>query len=333
MEWKLVAGGAVAVAVLTWAGTGVALRLLRRRAVLDHPNARSSHAVPTPRGAGLAILPVVLLAWAAVHFLTPAAMSVPWAVIVGAAFLAGLSWLDDLDDLSPAVRLIAQIAAVSVGMTALPDEARLFQGLLPRVPDLLLGALAWLWFVNLFNFMDGIDGLAGTETACIGLGLGLLLPAAGLAVGLAPYALAVAAAALGFLVWNWQPARIFLGDVGSVPLGYLLGWLLLAAAANGAWAAAIILPLYYLADASLTLARRLWRGERVWEAHARHFYQRALAGLSHAAVTRRVLAVNLSLIVLAWLALDGHRLAALIAAALLVAGLLGQFHRIGARRP
>lgn len=331
MEWKLVAGGAVAVVVLTWAGTGVAMRCLRRRAVLDHPNARSSHAVPTPRGAGLAVVPAILIAWMALHFL-PHSAPVPWAVIAGAVFLGALSWLDDLFHLSPAIRLVAQIAAVSVGMTALPEEARLFQGLLPRVPDLLLGALAWLWFVNLFNFMDGIDGLAGTETACIGLGLGLLLPAAGLAPDLAPYGVALAAAAIGFLIWNWQPARIFLGDVGSVPLGYLLGWLLIATAGAGGWAAAIILPLYYLADASLTLARRLSRGERVWEAHAGHFYQRALAGLSHAGVVRRVLAVNLALIALAWLALSGQKLAALAAAALLVAGLLAYFRRIGAGR-
>ncbi|MHA1569409.1 MAG: MraY family glycosyltransferase [Alphaproteobacteria bacterium] len=331
MEWKLVAGGAVAVFALAWAGTGAVLRVLRHRAVLDHPNARSSHAVPTPRGAGLAVVPLVLLAWAAAHlYFDP--LPAPWAVLIGALFLAAVSWLDDLHGLAPPIRLIAQIAAISVGMTALPDEARLFQGLLPRVPDLLAGAVVWLWFVNLFNFMDGIDGLAGTETVCIGLGLGLLLPFAGLAPGLAPYAVAVAAAALGFLAWNWQPARIFLGDVGSVPLGYLLGWLLLATAAAGGWAAALILPLYYLADASLTLALRIRRGERVWEAHAKHFYQHALrGGLTHAAVVRRVLVVNLGLVALAGVALAGHRVAALIAAGLLVAGLLVHFRRVGAR--
>jgi UDP-N-acetylmuramyl pentapeptide phosphotransferase/UDP-N-acetylglucosamine-1-phosphate transferase len=110
----------------------------------------------------------------------------------------------------------------------------------------------------------------------------------------------VAGAAFGFLPWNWQPARIFLGDVGSVPLGYALGWLLLSLAAAGAWAAALILPLYYLADATLTLMRRLARGERVWQAHREHFYQRATqAGRSHAAVVSLVALADAVLIALA----------------------------------
>ena len=105
------------------------------------------------------------------------------------------------------------------------------------------------------------------------------------------------AAAVGFLRWNWHPARIFLGDVGSVPLGYLLGALLLALAARGLWAPALILPLYYLADASLTLAGRVLRGERFWQAHRQHFYQRALGGRDdHAAVARLVLAGDAALI-------------------------------------
>jgi UDP-N-acetylmuramyl pentapeptide phosphotransferase/UDP-N-acetylglucosamine-1-phosphate transferase len=105
---------------------------------------------------------------------------------------------------------------------------------------------------------------------------------------------------LGFLYWNWDKAEVFLGDVGSIPLGYLLGWLLLATAAAGQWEAALILPLYYVADASLTLIRRLLRGKRIWRAHREHYYQRAVQrGLSHAAVVKRILACNVLLIVLA----------------------------------
>ena len=108
------------------------------------------------------------------------------------------------------------------------------------------------------------------------------------------------AAGLGFLVWNWHPARIFLGDVGSVPLGYLIGWLLLLAAAKGYWAPALILPLYYLADASLTLARRVLRRAAFWEAHREHFYQRALArDGNHAAVARMVFWGDAVLVLLA----------------------------------
>ena len=136
----------------------------------------------------------------------------------------------------------------------------------------------------------------------------------------------------GFLPWNWSPARIFLGDVGSVPLGYLLGWLLLLAAIEGAWAAALILPAYYLADASLTLLRRAARGEKVWRAHRQHAYQRAVrGGLSHRWVAGALAALNLVLIALAVLLAPDWPWAALAAAGLAVFGLLAYFERAGAR--
>jgi UDP-N-acetylmuramyl pentapeptide phosphotransferase/UDP-N-acetylglucosamine-1-phosphate transferase len=191
--------------------------------------------------------------------------------------------------------------------------------LLPELADRLVAGLAWIWFINLFNFMDGIDGIAGVEAACIGAGLFVVLQGLGSPAGLGLIALATAGAALGFLWWNWQPARIFLGDVGSVPLGYLLGWLLLSAAAAGAWAPALILPLYYLADASLTLVRRLLRGERIWHAHRQHAYQRAVqGGMSHAQTVRIIAAGNLALIGLAVVAGGGWPMAALGAAVFVV---------------
>jgi UDP-N-acetylmuramyl pentapeptide phosphotransferase/UDP-N-acetylglucosamine-1-phosphate transferase len=128
---------------------------------------------------------------------------------------------------------------------------------------------------------------------------------------------------LGFLAWNWSPARIFMGDVGSVPLGYLLGFLLLELAFRGGWLAALILPLYFLADATLTLGRRAVRGARVWQAHREHFYQRAVqAGRGHAAVVARVIAADLALILCAWAAQRGAGRAALAASAIVVAVLL-----------
>jgi UDP-N-acetylmuramyl pentapeptide phosphotransferase/UDP-N-acetylglucosamine-1-phosphate transferase len=176
----------------------------------------------------------------------------------------------------------------------------------------------------LFNFMDGADGLAASEAAAIGAGM-LLVTAFGAAhdPAVAAAAAAIAGAALGFLAWNWAPARVFMGDVGSVPLGYLIGFLLLRLAAQGWWRAAVILPLYFLADATITLARRALRGEKIWQAHRRHFYQRAvLAGLSHAAAVCRVTAANLALIACAWAAENGFAVAALAAAGVIVAILL-----------
>jgi UDP-N-acetylmuramyl pentapeptide phosphotransferase/UDP-N-acetylglucosamine-1-phosphate transferase len=131
------------------------------------------------------------------------------------------------------------------------------------------------------------------------------------------------AAVGGFLPWHWEPAKIFLGEVGSVPLGYLLGWLLLLFASQGFWAPALILPLYFLADASLTLVRRALRHPRPWEPHREHAYQRAVqGGWRHAQVVRRVVLCNLILIGLAWWAVTGHPWRALLGSFLTVALLL-----------
>jgi UDP-N-acetylmuramyl pentapeptide phosphotransferase/UDP-N-acetylglucosamine-1-phosphate transferase len=172
--------------------------------------------------------------------------------------------------------------------------------------------------------MDGIDGLAGSEAAAIGIGL-VLYASVGMtrSPGLALLSAAVAAAALGFLVWNWAPARIFLGDVGSVPLGYLLGCLLLGVTADGGWKIALILPLYFLADSTITLLRRLFRGERFWLPHRQHFYQRAAQrGLGHAEIVYRVIAADVLLVGCGWAAENGGGVVALGAAAVVVAVLL-----------
>jgi len=301
------------VALASWAGTGLVLRILVARRIYDEPNHRSSHTEAKPRGGGLAVSAVVLTAWAVLATTTTTAPQWPiiewpviqgpaihWPVIAGGLLLAAISWADDLKSRPASLRFGIQVAAVTLGLWSLAPSALVFQGLLPLPADRIATALIWLWFVNLFNFMDGIDGITAVETVTIGGGLAL----AGALVGQVPaasFAAAVpAAAALGFLYWNWPPSRIFLGDVGSVPLGYLLGWLLIGAALQGHWAVALILPLYYLADATWTLGRRALRGEKPWQAHREHFYQRAVQrGFSHGAVTSRIMLCNIALAVLA----------------------------------
>ena len=294
-----IAGGAAAASV---AATGLVTRYLRQQAILDHPNERSSHVVPTPRGGGWGILVVTMPGWALVGVN-------PW-VLVGMAVLAGVSWLDDRRGLPPWPRLVAQVVAVLAGLAALGD-APVFGPVfgpgsgeaLPWWLDRGLAGLGWLWFLNLFNFMDGIDGLAGTEA--VSVSGGLVLVTALTTPALVPPELVgagavLAGAALGFLVWNWQPARVFMGDVGSVPVGFALGWLLVSAAAAGLWPAVLLLPLYFVADASMTLLRRAAAGKPLLEAHREHFYQRAVqGGVSHARVVRTVLAANAVLTVLA----------------------------------
>ena len=296
---ELLAAGAV-IALVAGLATGVVLRFLERRAILDVPNQRSSHKVPTPRGGGIAVIAVIAIAWAAMAVVTVDVAAL--LVVALASIIAVVSWLDDLWGLPIAFRLLTQAAAVAIGALLLPGEGQVFQGLLPPNFDAVIAAFLWLWFVNLFNFMDGIDGIAGGEALAIGLGLMLVTLAAGEPPLAAYYPLAVAAAALGFLKWNWPPARSFLGDTGSVALGFFLGWLLLDAAARGQWAAAAILPLYFLADATITLLRRMLKGEKIWQAHRGHFYQQGARRLGgHKPVVLRILAGNVLLMALALL--------------------------------
>lgn len=247
-----------------------------------------------------------------------------WAAVLGAGVLMAVSWLDDRINLPPGPRFLAHILAVAALLALLPGDALLFQGWLPLWLDRLVTVLGWLWFVNLYNFMDGIDGITGIETACLGVGIAVIALLAGGPVDAAPLALACAAAGLGFLVWNWHPARIFLGDVGSVPLGFLLGGLLVQLAAAGQLAAAIILPAYYLADATITLVRRALRGEKVWQAHRQHFYQRAVqGGKTHAQVSLAILAGNLLLLGCALVSVMVSPWPGVVAGLAVVAGLLG----------
>ena len=306
--------------------TGIVRVWLKRRAIFDRPGLRSSHQIAVPRGGGLAIVPIALLAWlmlAALGLAPPG--TVP--VVAIAAALALLSWRDDLGGLGVGPRLLAHLLAAGMGVFFLPG-APVFQGLLPPMLDRAATVLLWVWFLNLYNFMDGIDGITAVETIALGLGATIVPLLAGAGSGGAPMlALVLAAGAAGFLRWNRPPALIFLGDVGSVPLGYVMGWLLLAMAAKGLWAPALILPLYYLADATLTLALRIARGERFWQAHRQHFYQRALApDGDHGRVLRLILGGNAALLALAVLAVLWPWLALALAVAMVVA-MLAQLQR------
>ncbi len=315
------------VAFSTFAATFLVLRILRHYALFDHPNPRSSHASPTPRGGGIAILATLVPIWIMVGSNGVVPASELSVIVVSVLGLAGISWLDDIGGLSPLVRIAGQSAAVGASLFVMPPDSLFFAGILPPAVDVVVAGVLWVWFINLFNFMDGIDGIAGTETVCIGIGVAVVAMVAGLNSSISIYGLIIAAAALGFLGWNWQPAKIFMGDVGSVPLGYLLGWLLLVLAATGQPVAALILPLYYLADSTVTLVSRAIRGEKVWQAHRQHFYQRATQrGLSHARVVIYILIVNFALLALAVTAASASPVDALLGplpgAFTVVAGLL-----------
>ena len=290
--------------------TGVLLPILRRCKVFDLPNERSSHERPIPSGGGIALVFVAVTIWLAVSYdvfdwfqIMESDQNVKW-VTGGTVFLALVSWVDDLKGLNPLIRLASQLGTVIGVMSLLPEPLVLFNGMIPSWLDQVIIVFLWIWFINLFNFMDGIDGLAGIETGAIGLGVFFIATYTSIGGTLAILALTLSAVGIGFLVWNWAPAKIFMGDVGSVPIGFLLAWLLLTLAQKGYMLQALIIPAYYLADATVTLVRRASRGEKIWLPHRDHYYQQAVQrGLGHARVSVVVAGLNAFLIGLALLSL------------------------------
>ena len=242
--------------------------LLRRgRLPMDHPNERSLHVTPTPRIGGLGIMAGVSVAavWLADAALLP--------VVLGAFALAAVSVLDDVRGLPVRVRFLAHFVAAVGCLLALGVTGW----------ALLAGTLAVVWMTNLYNFMDGSDGLAG-GMAAIGFGALALAAWLGGAPGLAVFCAAIAAAALAFLRFNFPPARVFMGDAGSIPLGFLAAALGILGAQQDVWPWLFPLLVFspFIVDASVTLARRGLRGEKIWRAHRSHYYQRVvLLGASH----------------------------------------------------
>jgi UDP-N-acetylmuramyl pentapeptide phosphotransferase/UDP-N-acetylglucosamine-1-phosphate transferase len=275
------------------------LRPLLRRYALARPNARSSHREPTPQGGGMAVVAATLAMTALALLLAPGlgpqALLTLAPLFAATLLLAVVGAVDDIVTLEALPRLLLQLVAVVLVVVALPTELRITSWL-PLTLERALLVLGALWFVNLTNFMDGIDWITVAEVAPVSaalaaLGLMDVLPASATLI-----TFSLLGATIGFSPFNRPVARLFLGDVGSLPIGLLLAWLLIQLAAAGHLAAALLLPLYYLADATITLLRRLANGERVMQAHRSHFYQRATDnGLTVPQIVARVFATNVIL--------------------------------------
>ncbi|HJP36080.1 MAG TPA: glycosyltransferase family 4 protein, partial [Gammaproteobacteria bacterium] len=280
----------VATLVLSASLTGLVRRYALDRNLVDRPSARGLHATPVARGGGAAILVVVsacLVALTTGGWLEPR-LGVSWTVC-GLGF-GLLGWVDDHVDLSAAVRFLCQLALAVLFCVTLRTASPLpFQDLLLVVS----GSVAMVWMVNLFNFMDGSDGFAALEALLVAGG-GAAIVSIGGTADTAPIALLVAGASAGFLWWNWQPARIFMGDVGSYFLGFQFAALILQGATNGSGAPVwLILLAPFITDATLTLLRRIVTREKWWEAHRTHLYQRLIMnGWSHARVCFALLAIT-----------------------------------------
>jgi UDP-N-acetylmuramyl pentapeptide phosphotransferase/UDP-N-acetylglucosamine-1-phosphate transferase len=330
-------GAIVAIAAFASAVLIIVLRSLIKRYALARPNARSSHQAPTPQGGGIAVVTATIAVSLGMLFQASGETgTVPLAILFAAVILIAIvGVIADIHPYYVVPRFLLQALAVAAVIFALPEELRVMP-FLPWWIERVLLVLGGLWFVNLVNFMDGLDWMTVAEVvpvtatlAAIGL-IGILPPI------LPPWAVTVSlslcGAMIGFAYFNRPVARLFLGDVGSLPIGLMLGWLLVLVAGNGGRAAAILLPLYYLADSTITLLRRIANGEKIWQAHRSHFYQRATDhGFTVIQIVRRVFLVNLVLAALALATvLRPSReldIAALIAGVMLVAWLLMGFVR------
>ena len=282
--------------------------LLRSRAaslVLDHPNHRSLHATPTPRIGGIGILAGIAVAGIFAGF------AVDPRVLAALILLIAISLLDDVSSIGVLWRMLAHLAGACLAAAAFVYDGH-------GTWAALAAAIAITWMTNLYNFMDGADGLAGGMAVC---GFGVYGIAALLASDPAFAALnfSVAAAAAGFLLFNFPPARVFMGDAGAIPCGFLAAVCALVGWQRGVWplwfGAVVFSP--FVVDASVTLARRLARGAKVWEAHREHYYQRLVqAGWGH----RRTLRAEFGLmLIVGGVALAGLRLAATAQTGVLIA--------------
>lgn len=276
LRWLAIAA---AVFVATALATGVMYHYAHAQGMLDRPKARSSHFLVTPRGGGLSIVIVFLSAMLALFFFRQTAVTPPvfYTFSLAASAIAVLGYVDDRVGLSPWSRLTVQAVVVSLSILFLGAPAVPLFGWSLDSAWLLspLAIVALLWWINLFNFMDGIDGIAGVEALCIALSAAAILFLTEPTYMLMPWIGLLACSVAGFLWWNWPPARIFMGDAASCFVGLMLGLFALRAAAETAlniWCWLILFSAFLL-DATVTLLIRIFRGEKIHQAHRQHAYQ------------------------------------------------------------
>jgi len=322
-------GLSVLAAALICTALIIVLRPLLQRYALARPNARSSHVLPTPQGAGIAVIATALAITSIAAGI--AGFAIPAALFAAAIFLALVGFVDDIKTIPVLPRLLLQASAVGAVLIAAPSDLQIVPGC-PLALERAVLLLAGLWFVNLVNFMDGLDLMTVAEVVPVTAALILLWWLGEFPLPSACVAAALCGAMLGFAPFNRPIARVFLGDVGSLSIGLLLGWCLLQLAWHQQFVAALILPLYYLADATITLLRRIAKREPFWAAHRSHFYQRATdKGFAVIEVVGHVFVLNIVLGAIAVICVRAGsvrlQLLLLAVAALLVAAVLLRFSR------
>lgn len=271
-------------------GTRLTILAYRKRPrPMEHlASLRPNYRQPPAKGGGIAVVMGLIICLLVAD--------INYAIVLATFMLAAIALLDDLISIPLPVRLLVHVLSVVIALSVM--NVPTFGGFFPLWADKVVTALLWVWFINLFKLMDGIDGLSATETIGIGMGLCLITVMSDtFPNALSTYSLIIASAACGFMWWNWHPAKVLLGESGSVPIGFLLGYLLILAATTGYPYAAMILPAYYVSDATLTVIRRIYKRDKLFVAHTDHYYQRALrSGRRHDSVARYIFGINFLLI-------------------------------------
>jgi UDP-N-acetylmuramyl pentapeptide phosphotransferase/UDP-N-acetylglucosamine-1-phosphate transferase len=294
-HWALSIAAAAASASLSIALILLIKPLLHRHLVA-HPNARSAHKVATPQGAGIAVtLSVALVSAVLGAFwdgLFPPGITSLLAAALGLMILGAA---DDAKDIAVVWRLLGQVLAAIAIVLTLPPDVRVLPDAVPLLVERTLVVIGSVWLINAVNFLDGLDWMTVVEVVPITLAVAMLQSFGLVPPGIGLLAFALLGAMVGFAAFNKHPATIFLGDAGSLPIGLCLAYMLIYVAASDL-TAALLLALYILADATVTLTRRAAAGESILTAHRSHFYQRAVvAGLTVPQVTARVFILGMML--------------------------------------
>ena len=267
---------------------------------VDIPNQRSSHKYPVALGGGIIIIPIIILIsiYMGINF--------DYAIYMTLAFLFLISIIDDISNINAIIRLFFHLFSVFIFVNNYL-VSRVIE-IFPNLDDnaiislYVFSVLAITWFINGFNFMDGIDGITAIQVIYIMISLAVI-EILFTTYDIDQY-LIILGVMISFLFFNWQPAKIFLGDSGSIPLGFLIIYLLIEISLKGFWVAAIILPLYYILDTTTTLFLRLIKRKKVWKSHKEHFYQIVIkSGKSHASMCFYIFLISMGLFLLSILSI------------------------------
>lgn len=277
----------------------ISIKIFYKIGFVDKPNSRSSHVSPVSLGGGAVVIPLIIITSVQLGFM--------WKVEIMASLLIlfSISLLDDFKSISPLYRLIFHLISITIFVLIylLPSVIDFINiGYLINPILLIILILSITWFINAFNFMDGINGITAIEV--IFICFSLIFYYYFLEKELNTLTFSVLLSMIAFCYFNWSPAKIFLGDAGSIPLGFIIIYLLIDFSLMGYWIAAILLPLYYIMDTAITLLKRIFDRKIFWQAHKEHFYQKALnKGFSHTKISLYIIAINIGLFLLSFFSL------------------------------